>query len=351
MSLLLSSCMNQNASLEGKLLLTDLSGTQVKVSDNINRIAALSTSNALIIHMLNGSDKIIATTQPPSTQPWYVKLNPELLNIPILINRDTDPVNIEELFALNPDIVVSENELQINQIRRAGLDTIYVNRTNFENIKQSVTVTAQMLNNDSEAMGNEFIDYFDEKINKISFIVNTINEDEKPRVFFSRSSQTSASRFVTFGNNTIVDEWIRLCGGINIMHGIEGSKEMSVEEFIASDPDIILIRGSNAHGLGGGERIKNDFLNDPALSEVAAIRNRAIYLCPVGFELWSTHSVEMALHIQWASQIFHPDLFEDTNIIAEAGAFYKRFFDIDFSDDDIERILLQLNPGDILPKN
>lgn len=349
MGILLLSCMDAGISEDDVLFVTDIGGSKVEVPSEVNRIAVLSASNHLVLHMLNGADKIVATTQPPLVSPWYRELFPEALDIPVIVNRDRDPVNIEELLALNPCVVVTENYSQLDQLRGAGLAAIYVNRLSFENIVQSIRITAAMLNNGSEAIANEYIDYLEDNISRIYSIVSTLSDDEKPRVFFSRSSQTSASRFVTFGSNTVVNDWIELCGGINVMSHIDGSREISVEEFIAADPEIILIRGSNAHGLGGGERIRNYFLNDPALSEVTAIRNGAVYLCPVGLDMWSVLSVEMALHIQWASRLFHPELFYDDDIVAEAISFYERFFGIFLSEYDIGKMLLQLNPGDVLP--
>jgi len=348
----LFSCTNRNLSYTNtdRRVITDLNGTQVEIPGTVTRIAAFCSQVVLMLYMLDEMDLVVATTQVLSGQPWFVKLYPEIANIPALIRREADPVNIEELFALNPCVVFSRNEAQIEVMRNAGLSVIFANAASWNNVKQTMEITARVLNHEPGSLYSEFIRYLDERINYISSVVGTIDYVDRPRVYFSRSSATAESRFSTFGRNIMIDDWITLSGGVNVMHDIaEGAVNVTVEEFIALDPEIILVRGSNAHGAGGGERIRQYFLNDPALSEVSAIRNGNIFLCPIGFDFWSFTTVENALQIQWASQLFHPDLFPDADMVAQARDFYQRFFRHNFSDDDIIRMKYQLWPEDSLP--
>jgi len=348
----LFSCANRNLSHTNtdRRVITDLNGTQVEIPNTVTRIAAFCPQTVLMLYMLDGMNLVVATTQIHSGQPWFVELYPEIVNIPALIRRGTDPVNIEELLALNPCVVFLQNEAQIEVMRNAGLNVIFANAANWNNVKQTMKITAQVLGHKPGSLYYEFVRYLGEKINSISSIVGAIDVTDRPRVYFSRSSATAESRFSTFGRNIMIDDWITLSGGVNVMHDIaEGAVNVTVEEFIALDPEIILVRGSNAHGARGGERIRQYFLNDPALSEVSAIRNGNIFLCPIGFDFWSFTTVENVLQIQWASQLFHPALFPNVDIITQARDFYQRFFRRNFSDDDIIRMKNQLWPGEPLP--
>ena len=324
----------------------DQAGAEVDIPKDVKTIADFFSSNVQTIYMLGGIDRVVSSTQSAGELPWFVKIYPQATEIKNVVNHDDDSVNMEELMSISPDLVISAKELQVDACRNANIPTMYINFTDFESMKESFRLTAQILGGDAIGKAEDYISYLENNVNKVLSVTNSIEESEKPKVFYARSS-----RFYTDGRNSIVDEWISLCGGINVMHDVvDGKKEITIEEFIAANPDIIIIRGSNAFGEYGGQRVKDDLMNDPALAEVNAIKNHQVYLNPVGIDFWSFYSSELALQVLWASQLFYPDKFAQTDIISEAQTFYKEFFNYEFTDQDIEKMLLQLNPNDILPE-
>lgn len=344
--LLCSGCgKEKNNSVESIRSIQDQKGIVVKIPEEVETIADFFSANVQTIYMLGEIDRVVASTQSAGELPWFVKIYPQATEIRNLVNHDDDSINIEELLSISPDLVISAKDLQVDTCRNANIPTMYINFTDFESMKESIRLTAQILGDNATEKAENYINYLEDNVKRVEEVTAKMEQNDKPKVFFARSS-----RFYTDGRNSIVDEWISLCGGINVMHDVvDGKKEITIEEFIAANPDIIIIRGSNAFGVYGGQRVKDDLMNDPALAQVNAIKNNQVYLNPVGIDFWSFYSPELALQVLWAAQLFHPEEFKQVDIIEESQAFYKNFFDYEFTEEDIRKMILQLNPDDILP--
>jgi iron complex transport system substrate-binding protein len=72
---------------------------------------------------------------------------------------------------------------------------------------------------------------------------------------------------------------------------------------------------------------------------VKAVRDGRVYANPRGMFWWCRETSEEALQFLWVAKLLYPDAFADIDMAAETRAFYKDFYRIDLSDDEIRDFL------------
>lgn len=122
-------------------------------------------------------------------------------------------------------------------------------------------------------------------------------------------------------------------GREELLDGVENLKNVSIEQIIASQPDYIIIGGSDAQK--GVDAIKAD----AAWADVPAVKNGKIIKNPVGTFNWDRYSAEEALQILWAAKLFHPEKFTDVDLVKETREFYSTFYGYNLTEDEAQRII------------
>ena len=78
-----------------------------------------------------------------------------------------------------------------------------------------------------------------------------------------------------------------------------------------------------------------DVLNDPALSSITAVQNKAVYTFPSVLEPWDYPTPSAALGAAWATYILHPDLYTYDELIADANGLYDLLYGQTFTAEQI----------------
>ncbi|MGH7319088.1 MAG: ABC transporter substrate-binding protein [Candidatus Rokuibacteriota bacterium] len=108
----------------------------------------------------------------------------------------------------------------------------------------------------------------------------------------------------TTGADTILDDVIRAAGGENLAAtlGISGTKRLSLEQLIVSDPDALVMSASRRWA----PTFPSELLHHPALQGVRAIRGGRVYLLPGPLMITSSHHVVDA--VEALARRLHPDV-------------------------------------------
>ncbi|MBP2655686.1 MAG: hypothetical protein H6Q73_3255 [Firmicutes bacterium] len=320
-----------------KTTITDSNGTQLVIPTKINRIADSWPAHNEVLCMLGVGQSIVATT-PFAKSPWMCKINPQFNNAAQVFGGDD--THIEELLKAKPDIVFVHNKTKnIPQITALGIPTIRLTLSDFASLKECVKLTGTILGGESSQRAAEYITYLDEKTNLISARTAAIPQSQKPRVLHI----SSVKPLTVNGKDTLMNAWIELAGGINAAEVSSYSQEVSLEQIISWSPDIIIFSST---ALPGTSTALADFINNASWQRLSAVKKGAVYINPEGAFYWDRHGIELALQIQWAAKIFHPDKFADFDITKETQYFYKKFFNYDLSTDETARIIAALPPAE-----
>lgn len=329
--LLVAGCGTKNASqgtTANTRVVKDIAGTDVTIPANVERIADLWHANNQVVLLLGGADKLVSTTQNVQALPWFAKVYPRIKEIPAPV-KGTD-VQMEEIEKVKPDVILASNKNQIEMARKAGFSAVMVDFTNYEGLRNTVKITAEVLGGDALKRADQYIAYLDGKINFVDSRTKAIAEADRPSVLHIVGGDDLLK---VDGTQTIIDEWIRYAGGKNAVTAKGPQIQITMEEIIKANPDIIIVGGTQARQ--GIEKIKND----PQWSSLRAVQNGRIYANPVGTFSWDRYSAESALQLLWAGKIIHPELFADVDLVKETKDFYTTFLKYELSDENATRII------------
>ena len=312
---------------DGTKVIKDIDGKEVTVPTHPERIADLWHANNQIILLLGGADKLSATTTAVKSLEWFKQVYPgiEKVDAPV---KGTD-VNMEQLLADKPDVVLASSKDQISKTSVADIPSVHVEFQNFADLKRTVELTAEVIGtNDAIDRANKYLAYLEKNENLIKERLKDVKESPKVLHISGGSDLTKVD-----GSKSLIGEWMKLAGATNSLDGVENLKNISLEQIIASQPEYIIIGGADAQK--GVDAIKAD----AAWKDVPAVKNDKIIKNPVGTFNWDRYSAEEALQILWAAKQFHPEQFQDVDLVKETREFYSTFYGYNLTEDEAQRII------------
>ncbi|WP_109077472.1 ABC transporter substrate-binding protein [Aggregatibacter kilianii] len=316
-------------------IITDTDGNKVDIPDRVERIADLQQDNNQIVLLLGGADKLVITTPLAKTTPWHNEVYPEGKNVPVLTGDET--VLIEKLLAQNPDVVLVSKKSMLNKVNQAGLKGVRVNFQDFDGLKKAVRITSEVMGGKAPGVAKKYIRELNNNINFVHSRIKDVKDSQKPTVLHITGG---ADLLKIDGGNSMIGEWIRMAGGKSAFPDEANMVAVTMESIVQANPDVIIIGSSGNRAQAAIEKIKAD----PNWQSIRAVRNNRIYANPTGTFPWDRYSVEEALQILWAAQLFHPERFADLDMVTKIQDFYQRYYNYSLTRENVQQILKGLPP-------
>ena len=314
--------------------ITDMQGVKVGVPEKVEKIAALWHANNEIILALGGMDKVVATTDQIKKNKWFALVYPRLKNLPAAL--DGKDLQIEELVKLAPDVVVVSSKNYQDELSKNGFSAVNLIFRDYPDMEKSIYATAEVIGTDkARAMADKLTKNIQDNTKFVTDRTKNIPDAKRPKVLHLLGG---ANLLKVDGTKTIINTWINLAGGKNAVSKEGSMIELTAEELINANPDIIIVGGADTD-----EQIKS-IKENPAYSGSNAVKNGKVYGNPKGVFGWDRYGAESALQILWAAKTIQPDLFKDVDVKAKTKEFYKEFLNHDLSDTEYGYILKGLNP-------
>lgn len=315
---------------DGTKVIKDVDGQEVTVPVTPERVANLWHANNQVILTLGGAPKLSATTHYVTTIPWFRQVYPNITKVPAPITASND-LNMEELIAAKPDVVLVSSEKQAEAVRNAGMTAVRVSFSDMDGLMQTVNLTAEVLGTQGAyERAQKYNDYMKKNLKLIEERLKGLPDNERPKVLHLGSG---VDVHTVSGTGIVIDEWIKIAGGTNAASSVKGMKSVSMEQITSFAPDVIIIGGDTS--AKGVETIKSD----AAWKDVPAVKNNKVIRNPYGTFNWDRYSTEEALQVLWAAKTLHPQKFTDVDLVKETQEFYSTFFGYSLSADDAQRIL------------
>ena len=320
---------------DGSRVLTDNDGQKIELPPQVGRVANLWDANNQVMLLLGAPDKIVATTKQVSQMPWYRQVYPKIAEASVPVSG-TD-LNVEELVKAKPDVVISLDKGQIEKSRGAGLTTAHLGFQDYEGLKKTVVMTAEVIGtDDARSRALKYVNYLEGNLKKVRDKTASLTDEQRPKVLHIAGG---ADVTKVDCSDSIIGEWMKAAGAKNSIDNVANYKNISLEQIIASAPDQIIVGNTDAQK--GIDTIKSD----AAWADVPAVKNNKLYRNPVGTFKWDRYSTEEALQLLWAAQHFHPDLFKDIDLVKETREFYTTYYGYNLTEDEAKRIISGQTPA------
>ncbi|WP_281029336.1 ABC transporter substrate-binding protein [Paracoccus pantotrophus] len=304
----------------------------VSLPPEIDRIATNWEAQNSILTMLGYGDRIVATTRIARSMPLMQKFVPSI-KAAALTTLGDGTVNVEELMVLKPDILFSSRALPdavSRQLRGAGIAVASFRSNSIDALVERVLITGEMLGPDALEVARRYQGYFDDNRRRVAERLEGIPPDRRVRVYLASGAPLSTS-----GRPSLNQDWMDLGGAINIAESWFGdmpyaSGIASLENIIAGNPDVII--SMNAEDA---EEIRTN----PQWRNVKAVREGRVYANPRGLFWWCRETSEGALQFLWLASTLYPDALADIDMREETRRFYRKFYRIELTDNEIAEFL------------
>lgn len=305
----------------------DFLGNEVEVPKQVNKVAASFPALEEMFLLLGSPEKNVSAISSNKDNQWYNKLYSKIKDNPVVFNSN-DSVNIESLVGLKPDVVFVGNEKLQEELKNAGIPSLFLKFTSSEELIKGIELIGEIMGEKESKRAKELAEVYRKNIDRVNSKTSTIPEKELPKVYYTANSPLN-----TEGDESIVSEWIRMGGGKNIAaeNGIKGTfKDITMEQLLEWNPDIIICRDF---------KTKGEIENDSRFSSIEAVKNNKIFVNPRGVFPWCVRSADEALQPLWASTVIQPEMFKDIDMKKEVKEFYKKFYNYETTDEDLNDIL------------
>ncbi len=297
--------------------IVDVTGKEVVLDKPATKIVGshIPTLNAAVV--LGGGQKYLAGFGPKKMgRELYSAVMDDFDGLPQI--GTGEQVNLESVAAVGPDLAIVPERIkgQAEEFEKVGIPAIVIipNRESLDAVKDTLTILGKALGEDERARKiNEFLD---RKIADAKTI--SAKAKNKHRVLFlGKSSPLSVAP-----SAMIQTQLIETAGGENAVSGVdvEGSfANVNIEQIITWNPDIIWLPPYVDYTV-------ESLLNDPAWSNINAIKNKKVYIFPSALEPWDQPTAAVTLGISWATHNLYPDLYSLDELKKDADEFYNLIY-------------------------
>lgn len=301
------------------LTVTDMAGREVTIEAEPQRIVSgyyISSSACIALGL---KDRVVGIESKSNARPIYAAAAPELLALPNV--GTAKEFDLETCLSTEPDLVIlpMKQKDTAAALEELGIPALLVMPESHEQIIEMFTLIGSAANVMDNA--NALISYYTAELAEVETL--TASADAQPVVYITGTS----SYLTTAPAQMYQSSLITTAGGAAAGADIEGTSwmEISYEQLLTMNPEIIVIP-TNSLANAPAEFPMEDLLNDPQLSEVAAIQNGAVYQMTVGFEAWDSPAPSGILGVKWMLKTLHPELYSAEEFGADVQEFYETFY-------------------------
>lgn len=320
--------------------ITDQLGRQVTIPDQVDRVVVLQHQTLNLLVQLDATKDIVGVLNNWQQQlgSGYVRLAPSLEKTPVV--GDLTSVNLESVVALHPQVVFVTNyapQEMIDQISQTGIAVVAISlrddpkgeehkmnpvlpdedQAYTEGLKKGIQLIGEVVNRQKQAQS--LIDYTFAHRQLVGTRLKTIPADQRIRTYMANPDLT------TYGSGKYTGLMMSHAGALNVAEAtVKGYKQVSLEQVIAWDPQVIFVQDRYPEVVG-------QITRDPKWQSIDAVKNHRVYLMPEYAKAWGYPMPEaLAIGELWMAKKLYPQKFADIDMQKQADAYYQRFYRTDF---------------------
>ena len=243
---------------ETGVTVTDMMGREITLSEPATRVIALSAADCEVLYAVGAGDLLVGRGE-------FCDYPQEVLNAPAV--QSGMETNIEQIISLAPQVLLmsamAQTEDQVKQLEAAGIQCVVSDAKDINGVYQAITLIGALTGHDAEAA-----DVVKNMQGTLDALAASAGELVGKSVYFEVSPLQYG--LWTAGKGTFMDEIATMLGLRNVFADATGWAEISEEQVLAANPDIIV---SIAMYFGEGQTPVEEILSRPGWQDVTAVKN------------------------------------------------------------------------------
>ena len=271
---------------------TDDSGTLIVLNTTPQRIVSLSPSNTEILAALGLADQIVGVTD-------VCDYPPEVKNKTRIGGYSA--VSIENVAAARPDLVVASDitpKETVGRLRSLGLTVAVISPRNTDHMIRDLRMVGTLTG--TERRAGELAANLSERVAAVRPCPSATGRPTVAHVVWHSPLYVS-------GNDTLQNDVITMTGGENAFAYLNGWGTVSLEEFLAKNPDIILVNGGGGMDSSQKDVILEAFMNNPQYSSLSAVKTKRVYA--IDADIISRPAPRIVDAAEEVARLVHPECF------------------------------------------
>ena len=324
----------------------DTAGREVVFYKPVERIITREPDTARIVVALGEGDNLVASEQAvksclcPTTfgtfdagclECYYSILDGRLPDLPETSTRFD--IYYELMASLTPDVIITSGTTNVQDFEnKIGCPVVVAGGDGWTYSRESglfgmIEVIGDVLEREDEA--EELIGFVEAKIDMISSVTETLDDGEKPLVYFAPRGAKLGFYDPKEGRDftrtfTSYDP-LDIAGGKNVAEGAEGYEiNVAVEQIIAWNPEYIFIACSAPEDREVIEWIKSS----PDLQSIAAVEDGNVLNC-IYPHCRGRPADRNLINMIYMAKVLHPEKFQHIDLEEEGNEIMKAFLGVD----------------------
>ncbi|MBQ9014659.1 MAG: ABC transporter substrate-binding protein [Firmicutes bacterium] len=305
-----------------ELTVVDQAGREVTVKKDPQSIALCYRVVIRFLLSLDQGDKIKGIGK---SEPFLEQLQPSLADCADVGKGVAD---IEALAQLGPDLFVHKaSDVQtLEAVSEIGIPSVGIEVETPEDMVCALDLLGKVCGAEDKAA--ELIDYYNGQIRASEDLVSQIDDADKPTAIVMGTSIGKVA-----DGSMLQGEMLERAGAVNCAADLKATElwpTAGTEQIFAWDPDYIFITNSES-----AVYTAEDLLQDPAWSELTAVREKHIYEMPAEADSWEFPGVVSTLGIDYMMHIMHPQLLDEETLKQHVDALYQLCYGRTFERDEL----------------
>ncbi len=303
----------------------------IEVTDQIGRTVTLEKPAEKVVstyYLVTASiltlglkERIVGIELKANSRQLYKLAAKEFLDLPGV--GSGKEINIEAIAQLEPDVVFLPKKQKdaADALADLGIPSIVVDPESYDKFNELIGIIGTVCGVKDKA--DKLVAYYDSVLKEVSSLTE---KSERPSVYIAGES----SWLRTCGKDMYQTEMVDTAGGACVSEVLEGSSwtDVSVEQLLEWDPEYIFV-------VNYAEYSVEDLMKEESLKDLQAVKNGNVYVIPSKIEAWDYPQPSSVLGIYWMTSILHPEAIDAQRYINEAVKFYKTYYDIDITNEDL----------------
>ena len=333
-SVLLSACGNENGNQQEDGMqainqlrtITDMGGDTVTLPAEIERVVSTSDPCSDMLVAFGQSDKLIGAYFRAIDNPWFEEFCPTFDQI---VSFDSYEPEAETLVEMDTDIIFVPSRERAVALREKGICALTIRYYTPDEVVFAAEMLGEIFGGTAKTKSASWIRYFKSVREDMENRLAGTPEDNRPVAYEILADKDRGPFRTYYGEN---QAWLSYAGGILATKDYANatSQAMPTEEAIlATNPDIIFIGGTFA------TKEYESLLKNEMWQNITAVEEGKIFIEPTGATAWNSCSTSYPLLVYYCFSCMYPDRV-DFDLKAIAHDFYLEYYEIDFSDEQLD---------------
>ena len=319
--------------------ITDMAGRKVTVpaAEDIESVFSTGPVAAIFMYMV----------APDILLGWNYELNDVEKSIILEKYHDLpnfgmgDAINYEAVIAANPTIALNCGKINDAMVsdcdalsKSLGIPVIAVDNE-LNNSAEAFRFMGELLGVEDHA--EELAEYSEKIFTDIASLAD-IPEDEKVSVYFGNGEDSLETAPRGSQHAQILDA-VNVINVADLELGDGSRVQISAEELLAWDPDVIVVNGEPKADKSGNSAAE-DILSNPDYASLKAVQDNKVYGTPNAPFSWVDRPAgpNRLIGMRWLSAVVYPEYIK-CDVNEEIREFFNLFYHVDLSDEQLENVL------------